>query len=269
LALNHGLSRLSTDIARGSRVFCVCTVGRDYHIGARDAFALLQQAAERGVLVADGGDANSDEIVYVPTNPSPKLAKRLKQDEAHCRREIAKAHQYLRNAYPDYYPEAGGLAKQKEPIHDSLVRAFELLQDWNWLPARMGTITYNHQSMVLIMSTVFADRRDLTAFLQNPEEFANASEVFCGHSVIEATEIAHLLSDLSINVLGYLDPEMVPKGEISKDALAKQAENCATLAMNSNRGDLGYLISARRVSDSIRDSLSKTAKKLGVDLGHD
>jgi hypothetical protein len=163
----HGLHTLKDDIKTGARVWCICAVGRDYHVGAKDAEDTLGRWVERGLLDRREADRPEDRI-FVPRHPSPLLGPRLKEAEEECKAEVERAYAILREAYPEYDPNDERLIQQGSEIHDTFLEAFRMLRLASLLPPTTDSSAFNHQGMVLIMEPCFRSRQTFVTYLRKP-----------------------------------------------------------------------------------------------------
>jgi hypothetical protein len=146
--VRNGLAKLRRDIAEQRQVFCVCVVGRDYHLGYRDAKRTLTKEVDSGNLMVS---THGDHVLY-----RPKPGRLSNED---VERGISKREEDLDRAEEI-------LASTSDR---SLLRsAFQKLIDLAALPATTGNVRFNAQTMTLIMERCFADMENLLAYLQNP-----------------------------------------------------------------------------------------------------
>ncbi len=162
-----GVLRLKTNIREAKQVFCVCAVGRDYHLGAWDASETLRRAERRGFLVRTGSPTNLEEdVLYAPADPSQEYRDQMNRDLDFSHKEILRIHRLFQGVY--------GLEKRIERLehlgesHDTFLEAFVRLLEFGWLPRPLGNAALNHQGMMLIMEQCFTIEGQLVDFLRQP-----------------------------------------------------------------------------------------------------
>jgi hypothetical protein len=162
-----GIDLLKEDIEKQSTVFCICSVARDYHVGAKDSEEIFRRAIERDRLYTKGGAPDSPETLFIPKHPPLTINGDLEESEARVAADLARAYEILETAFPTY-KRGRHLAEQEGRIQDSFRSAFRNLQISGFLPITTGNAAFNHQGIVLLMEQCFPSRQTFVAYLRDP-----------------------------------------------------------------------------------------------------
>jgi len=157
------VDRLKQAIEARTGVFCVCSVARDYHVGAKDAEEILRRSVDREFLVVQG-EPGVPETLFVPPDLTGDALERAQRPVIE---DFQRAYRILQEAYPEYR-RGERLWAQDQSIQQRLRQAFRELRDWSLLPLTAGNAAFNHQGLVLVMEPCFPDPGAFVQYLQDP-----------------------------------------------------------------------------------------------------
>jgi hypothetical protein len=164
--IHDGIDLLKNAILEQRSVFCLCSIARDFHVGAKDAEEILLRSASRGHLEVRNAGNNGDSL-YVPKDPPAENAEVVARGVQEAKADLARTYVILKKAYREYVQ---GLHLWEEPdtVRMPFDTAFRTLRQVGILPITTGNAAFNHPGMVLLMEPCFPTPGLFIDYLRNP-----------------------------------------------------------------------------------------------------